>query len=658
MKQTRISGLPLLLISISLSSMVFAQAPVWTASLGNIGFDKINYVRKAGTSTVLIATENKVYGVSSTDKKIIWEQEISTNITDSTIKVHEGTPFVTLFKNKNVGKQSFFVNNKYVLLNSETGQTVYSNLNTRENIMSETYLQQKNAILTVAKESGGAYVALRSFKTGDELWRKSFSKAETRGKGLLGGLMKLAGVFILIGEENNDVANSIILYTYDDVYCLDAETGKELWKKSFEKRITNAVRSSDLKYLFVQDAKFKVNYLDVSTGKEVLSTPFKERAEIYGVDYTKNGYVVKTAYGINLLNNEGVYTFNSNIGYRLNAYQVDYLDDGYLISNYKSSSRIEQENSKARQETGGMEEADYEKNNRTIPLEIGKFGFDGKQIWAKTISQANARFYTLEKGIMLINEDFATMYGYSSGEMLWPSGIQLKGETSFGYDYDSAKIYAFNKKSIECFNIKDGSYKNITSNFEFKEKLSKDEKVFITPIKEGVFINSNQNYALVDFNGNTVYNNNLVDASGFTKKFKNTVRDVSTLISVIGEVKQGIAKERYTKGIMDGTITREQAQKYGKSYEKGKDIESFGDKGIAIADKLDALKRNSEQSKKTVTIFSNDGKPCAVIIDKATGVIKRKIRIADLNPILYVDDSSNSLYMINSLLQLSVYDLN
>ena len=623
---------------ILISNNIQAQQPSWTAKLGTIGLNDVQFIRKSGTSTVLISTSNKIIGVSAKDKKIIWETSNFNNLTDTSLKVHEGTPYVTIY-----GTSNFGFRKEYSMLNAETGKIIFSNSSENGKVLSETFLKKKNAFLVFAKEGNGAYVSYRSLETGEETWRKNFSKEESSGKGLLGSILSMAGEFIIKSEERNDIGDNIVIYTLNKIFCLNAATGKELWTKDYSKPIVKAIRGDDDKFLFVQYSGILFNYLDLATGKEMLASPLKHKSGLLSATKMDKGYMILSDRGLNILQDDGTFKYNKNIGKNIITGFAFPLSDGYLLASNPDAIKTD-----AR--TGA--------ETKFGRLDIVKVNEAGEKVWTKFLG-GTGKMFALKTGLFVIDEQMANMYNYTDGTSLWDGKIKLRGETSLGYDYDSLNIFAYNRGKIEKFNLADGSYTNIINDFKFNEKLDYEEKVFISPIKEGVFINSNQNYALVGYDGKIIYNKTMLDASGFTKRFKNRLALLSGTIELVGAVKQAKAEFAYQTGIANGTITINQVEQLKKMQKQGQNIESIGAAGNAVTDVLNSFDRKSTLSNQTYTNLTNDGTGiAALVIDKATGKEKKRVKINDPKPLLYVDDLTNTLYVITTLLDLKVYDLN
>ncbi len=615
-----------------------AQQPSWTASLGTIGLNDIQFIRKSGANTVLISTSNKIYGVSAKDKKIIWESKNFSNLTDSSVKVHAGTPYITIN-----GTSSFGFKKEYTMLNAETGEVIFSNKTESGDVTSEVFLQKKNAFLVFAKEGSGVYASYRSLETGEETWRKNFRNDETKAGGLLGSLLKLAGEFMLRSEVNNDVSESIVLYTANKLFCLDPTNGNELWSKDYGKVIVNAIRSDDSKYLFVQYSGILFNYIDMATGKEMLAKPSKLKFGLINATKLDKGYMILTDRGVNILQEDGSFKFDKPIGKSINTAFAWKLNNGYLLASNPDAMKVDSR-------TGTQ--------TRFGRLDILKINEEGDKVWAKYLG-GSGKMFPLKTGLFVIDEQMANLYNYSDGTSVWDGKIKLKGETSFGYDQDSATIIAYNRGNIERFSLLDGSYKNIFTDFKFQDKLADDDRVFVSSIKEGVFLNSNQNYALVSHDGKLLYNKTLPDASGFSKRFKNRMALVTGVVGLVGVVKMASAEYAYQSGIYNGTITSNQVQQLSEKYKQGQKIADIGTAGASAYDFLNSFDKKASLSWQTYTTITRDGTSIvAVVIDKATGKEKKRVKINDTKPLIYVDDVTNTLYVITTLLDLKVYDLN
>ncbi len=615
-----------------------AQQPDWKASLGTVGFNDVQFIRKATDNIVLISTSNTIMGVSAKDKKIIWESKNFKSIADSSVKVHTGTPYITISGTSNLGFKR-----EYTMLNAETGEVVFSNKTETGNVTSEVFLQKKNAFLVFAKEGSGGYASYRSIETGKETWRKNFGKDETKAGGFAGALLRLAGEFMLRSEAGNDVNETIVLYTANKIFCVDPANGNELWSKDYGKVIANAVRSDDGKYLFVQYSGILFNYIDMTTGVEMLPKPSKVKFGLNNVTKMGKEYMVLTDRGINILQEDGSFKFSKTVGKSIYTSFAWKLNDGYLLASNPDGMSIDSK-------TG--------QQKRFGRLDIIKINEEGDKVWAKYLG-GSGKMFALKAGLFVIDEQMANLYNYNDGTSMWDGKIKLKGETSFGYDQDSGTIVAYNRGNIEQFNLTDGSYRNITTDFKFQDKLAENDNVTLSVIKEGIFINTNQNYALVSRDGKIIYNKFLTDASGFSKRFKNRLALISGAAFVFGAVKAEVAKQTYAKGVLDGTMTNQSAKQLSDMYRNGQRTADIGVVGSAAAEVLNSFDKTATTSWQTYTTITREGTSIlGIVIDKATGNEKKRVKINDLKPLLYVDDVTNTLYVVTSLLELKVYNLN
>jgi hypothetical protein len=129
----------------------------------------------------------------------------------------------------------------------------------------------------------------------------------------------------------------------------------------------------------------------------------------------------------------------------------------------------------------------------------------------------------------------------------------------------------------------------------------------------------------------------MVDLTGVSQRFKNRLDRISTTIGVIGFFTQvsSIVKE-----VNNGNTTE---PKNFRNMKRGG---------------LNAVFNETKKSNNTICILTNDGSPAAVVINKATGAEVKRVKILDPKPLMYVDDVTNTLYVVTTLLDLKVYDLN
>jgi hypothetical protein len=626
--------------------VTIAQQPTWTAKLGTIGFNEIQFIKKAGTGVVLVSTANKIYGVSADQKKIIWEQANFNSLTDSSITAFPGSPLISID-----GRGNFGIKGRNSLVNSETGVIVYSDKDEEGKKSGETFLQKKMALLTEFKDGKEGYIVYRSMIDGKEKWRKNFTASEAKMKGLLGAITNLAGLFVMSTEKRNDVNENIIINTATKIFYLNGATGEEIWTKTTDKNIISVVRSNDDKYLFYQ-AGGKLNYCDVNTGVDVLQKPIKENDAILSVRASNNGYIVNTGHGSNIITAEGAYKFKKNLCKKYSVYDMVQLEDGYIFTNYNDNVEMKK---LMREREIAMAKAD----NKPVPpvsreaLFVSKYDFEGNKIWEKVFMEYDPQCYFMPKGIFVTSNNLGAFYNYSDGkEIEGGEKIKFYEGASFGYGYDSLQLYVYSRGTITMFDLLNGTHKKITTGFRFSDELKSNEKVYLDVLKEGIFLNSNQNYALIGFDGKVKYSKSMVDLTGVSQRFKNRLDRISTTIGVIGFFTQvsSIVKE-----VNNGNTTE---PKNFRNMKRGDDLMTVGLVGKGIAAGLNAVFNETKKSNNTICILTNDGSPAAVVINKATGAEVKRVKILDPKPLMYVDDVTNTLYVVTTLLDLKVYDLN
>jgi outer membrane protein assembly factor BamB len=322
---------------------------------------------------------------------------------DSSINTFNGSPLVSID-----GTGNFGLKRHYSLVNSETGELVYDDKDEDGKKSGETFLQKKMAMLTSFKEGKGGYIVYRSMVDGKEKWRKNFTAGEAKMKGLIGGIMSLAGVFVLSSEGRNDVNENLIISTATKIFYINGSTGEEIWSKTTDKNIISIARSNDDKYLFYQ-AGGKLNYCNVNTGADVLQSPIKENSGIISVKASSRGYIINTGHGSNIVTEEGNYKFKKNLCKKYSVYDMVQLEDGYIFTNYSDNPEIRR---LAQLRREAMAKAD----NKPVPaperdaLFVSKYDFEGNKIWEKVFMEFEPKCYFLPKGIFITSNNLGAFY--------------------------------------------------------------------------------------------------------------------------------------------------------------------------------------------------------------------------------------------------------
>ena len=330
-------------------------------------------------------------------------------------------------------------------------------------------------------------------------------------------LAEVAGVDYFPLQFCNDIDGSkeVIVVINKALFCIDIKTGNERWKKEYKDRIYSFKKTDVGNELFI-NVRTKLNAINITTGEEKFADPPKSNATLVGINKTDSGYIIKSTNGFNLLQPDGTFKWNKNRARGMQVRNMRFEADGYLVDDYLEpveKAEIERELNRQKKENDRAVNTirDNSYYNETLPTTVAKYNFDGDKIWDFTYNGKVPLVSYTPKGIFIVTGKEANMYGYADGKKIWDEGIKLKGETFFGFDYDSTKIYAYNRGKLESFGLLDASYRNITTEFKFSDKLLETDIVAVEPRKNGIFLNSNQNVAMVDYTGKTLYSKNVVD---------------------------------------------------------------------------------------------------------------------------------------------------
>lgn len=614
----------LLIVIILIVTFSFAQKPSWTANLGSISFDNIEYIRKAGTSIIIIGTKKNIYGISSEQKKIVWQKNFSFESQLPKIIVNSESPYIIITKDA-IG----FNKKETTILNAETGFELYSNQDSNNISKGQTFLQNKKVLINIFKNGSDVVLEYINLETGLTTWKKTFGSEDIAGKGLLsrfGGMIDALKIednsntiLPIYVDKNADLNQNFIVWSRGKIFYLNEKDGSVIWSKNASKEFWSVVTSDDNKYVYYND-KGKLNYLDLSSVKEMLEEPIATTKVLTEVKTINENYYLIYKNGFNVLQQNGKLLRKKDFN---NSWIIKdiYLqnDGGFLVKGGSTN----------------MQEGNL----------IAKISSSGDEIWKKSFNRLTLLLEPMPTGIIGITTDEVNFYNYLDGKEIWEKPLKFTEQVSVGYDMKNLIAYTFQDDRIDAIDLLNGTYKNVVQNFKFKDKLADADVKTIEYRDNGLFLAGGQNIAFLEINGKERFNKSYVDVLGITKKFKNTVSTIGTIAGIAGV---GL---KISSVFMKNAQDNKNVDKIGEALITGSD---FARNAINFAESLNFKALNNSN---TMTVLSNDNSPVALVINKNTGVQMNKIKINDLKPILYMDDSQNMLYVINQLMQMSVYDL-
>lgn len=618
MKKTLMLVMALLCYAVSPKAQT---TPEWTVDVGS-WISGVKFMRQSDIGTLIVSTPTKLIGIDPRTKKQAWETTEVKDINEDEFKVIEGTQYIMIEFQKAV---SLSKNKTVAIFDSYTGKMVYNSRDEEIKVLNTRIMPELKGILIEGTKSSKYFLGLLDFATSQIAWTKEFGTVKTGGIGI-GALRRaikshLQSIFNV--NPVVDADGNFIMSNKDMVYCLNGKTGQELWSKEFKDDITDFILAQGNRDIYVVYDD-KMEKVQAATGKPAYEKPIKLDGKVNGMMPMGESYVLMHSDGFNILNADGTFKWkkDASVG---NISSVWPIADGFIA--------LEQE----------------EKSGK-----IFKVTSEGKKVWSESLSDAVYMVEPLTNGVLYITTAKANILGYEKGKDVWKKDIKIKGDNP-GFAFDEAKrsVYVFSNKTLSSFNLNDGSFKVIAEDVKLKDYDDDKELVKVESRQAGVFIQTNQNVALIKEDGTVVYNKNYREA-GMSKGLRNAFKviGVAAQVAGAGTAVAGLGKPEDLKFKQTGANTYEVTSRQiaaGGAMSQG---------GEAMFDFAQARYFATQSAKNTVYILTkwDEGTGLAVV-EKDNGNEINKIAFNDKTPQYIVDEADYKVYVIVGGKELRAYDL-
>ncbi|OAZ03501.1 PQQ-binding-like beta-propeller repeat protein [Flavobacterium succinicans] len=382
------------------------------------------------TGIVVFKEGGTVKGVDPETKKIIWTLTKDDFGSVSVGDIMKDPDFGNVFKDKkaltSVGGSPYveaYINNKYIIINTDTGKIVYNSSKESFWVMQSDFIPETDEYLLTLKKDGDMAIALLDMKTGELKWNTSVDKAKSLFS------------FSLKESANTNIAkiNGAVIYylLYGKLYSFDRNTGKLNWKADDEEYTKFFLTQNDKNIVVVNSqgifsTKEYLNVLSTDTGKSIWKESIKTKKVVYLEDW-----------GSKLL----IAHFS-----------------GFNFYDLKTGEKIWKKDARG----DGLK--------RVIPIdqdflyvaenEMMLINKDGEKLWKKFIEISDDKedpiYYLGKVGekVMYLTGTYGNMVDYKSGKKLWKRNIEFDKnrpvlptfeEASNSYlVYNDEKLYKFN----------------------------------------------------------------------------------------------------------------------------------------------------------------------------------------------------------------------
>jgi hypothetical protein len=271
---------------------------------------------------------------------------------------------------------------------------------------------------------------------------------------------------------------------------------------------------------------------------------------------------------------------------------------------------------------------------------INKISFDGKTLFKKPLKTGENIMVMAQspQGLIYITSEDANIVNLETGEQVWEKPLKYKRATSVASTFDKSNNRYLISVDDEIMAV-DPTTGNVT-NFA---KTNFDEKEYPNTIEvrdSGIYLGSDQNMTLIDFNGNQLYHQyyKSPSKSTFAKIVGGVLAVASTALTVTTAAAAGANRTGF-----GGVNNLSSYNEYGKDAKRASDMFA----GIASA----SFQFMSQRFKATAATENaqfiltklEDGVGL-VKVNKDTGKTDKEIILKDKKPAYKVDDFGGVLY--------------
>lgn len=610
-----------------LTILSFAQVqPEFEFQLGTL-ITKVKWMQQTNTGSLVAATDQSLIGIDPKTKKISWEIKELGSASEDKFENIAGTPYfmVETAKSLGLGKPQTSI------IEAETGKIVFNSTESEMKIAGKRPLYELGALLIEGTRSKRSFIALLDFGTGKERWSKDVGVAKSSLG--LGKMMGLKGNSIFNVPPMVDKNGNLIIIDKNTVICLNSNDGSEVWKKEFKEKIEDGLLTYDKSNLFVSYEN-RVDLLRTENGNSAYGEKLlKLKGKCNGLaPYDEKSYILKHSEGVNIID-----AVSGELRWKKES-ELDNINDVRITAHGILAINNEEKATKF-----------YLVNN------------EGKKVWKFELSTPGVIIEPTEKGILYFTEFRANLVEYEKGKELWKRDIKIRKRPSFGFDNEKNRLLVFSDDKLNSFSLADGNMTVLTEALPLKDYDEDRELATIEVRKNGYFISSLQNTAMVDFDGKVIFNRNFKEA-GLSKGMRALLKGAAVVatgysaVSGLQSMRARNAVDANGKPIANHIEIGmdESTSAYQKSVASGAGAAAM----FALAKQRFNATKSTKDAIFILTKFEDSGINGLVKVDKDSGKDMIKIPFGDKDPAYIVDEAENKLYVVIKDKFVQGYDLN
>jgi len=524
----------LLILSWMIPLFVYAQQksapPAWSAKFTSA----INWQRIHSLGTIIVSTNNALYGVNPSDGTISWENKSFAALNPSMMEEIPGTEFLAIsYKTDQASSIPL-----QAIIKVLDGKVLFDSKKEGIGVLSRHVLPRSSRLLIMGAKQGVdlkdlfASIFMYDIQSGKQLWMNDqlFKPEAPKSKGILGALetfgAQMSGLQKLTSEPYEE-GNEFVLITHPSfVMKLKSATGDLVWKSpitpSQKARIFFSPHKNDVTFVGTESEtqsgsgfssssgtkpaepnKFYINQyyaFNSATGAPLWKQPAKEEDHLNQVIPLEKGMIVCPQSSqkptVNFIDYQsGLTTWGKKgKGNKAQGSVVSYIqtEKGILMTTAFDNVW----NNKAEE---------YYLN--VLDPATGLFRYE------KSVKLKGDLVYSelVPKGLLFVTKREINILDVNTGTLVWPNSIEAGGSAMsdkvrpFPVGQKGDKLYVYSPKDLSVIEVDKvaGTNRKLTAakiTFEGKELPT-----FIDVANDGLVVYSEQNIMKVDGNGNVGY---------------------------------------------------------------------------------------------------------------------------------------------------------
>ncbi|MEO1263313.1 MAG: PQQ-binding-like beta-propeller repeat protein [Bacteroidota bacterium] len=588
---------------------VFSQEKKWEVDLKSQLFN-VSWIQQSNDGMIIAAGDKGLLALNNETGETAWHNKELKAIDKNSFLNVDGLPLFYVDYAPMMGKT------RGLLINSSTGDIVMDSKDEGYKIKNFNIYPGAECILFEASRANEKLLIKFSLKTWEEEWTTTIGEL----KGLVGKLKgEVATSFIDHGPYFTK-DGQLILGAKSQVFAINNKTGTVSWSKETDKKI-KALVYSDLNnslYLGIRKSK-KLTVLKPSTGDDITPGKLKLRGSLLDVrpDENNNLILVETE-GFNLIDPK-----SDEFKWK-KSYKIDYLDE---VIPYKDQYIAIGKDEK----DGGISLVDK----------------DGKKVWDSKVKGYAYYATPTPKGIMYISTQRSNVLSYKDGKDLWKKDVKFKSIPAITYDEKADKVIIFENKKGYKFGLGSGSIDQFAEDVELKDV---DKKTPLTAeyVEGGYFIGTDQHASLLSPSGKVVYSEYFEPVSSIGGLMNIAEMGVGMATGIDLDIQGSMDNINALNSLANGSY-RTAGDQNDATSQTSVVAGMYVGNGAAMAPVFEVTKTryfNSKDTKdaKFLTTKAADGN-FVYVLNKNTGKIDQKIKLADKTPDYVIDEIDNRVFL-------------